>query len=118
MAEVALQQSEQRLMTIQEEEDQRIADELHDSTVQHLTAMDLNLMNLKSAARAGGDINPIVEDIGVSLQEATKELRAFSYLLHPTQLETDGLAPSLKRYVEGFAKAYATASKAEDDRSC
>ena len=104
LTELALRQSEQRLMTIQEEEDQRIADELHDSTVQHLTAMDLNLMNLKSAARTGGDINPIVEDIGASLQEATKELRAFSYLLHPTQLETDGLAPSLKRYVEGFAR--------------
>jgi signal transduction histidine kinase len=104
IAELALRQSEQRLMTIQEEEDQRIADELHDSTVQHLTAMDLNLMNLKSAAKTGGDINPIVEDIGESLQEATKELRAFSYLLHPTQLETDGLAASLKRYVEGFAR--------------
>ena len=104
IAEVALRQSEQRLMTIQEEEDQRIADELHDSTVQHLTAMDLNLMNLKSAVSTGGDINTIVEDLGESLQEATKELRAFSYLLHPTQLETDGLAASLKRYVEGFAR--------------
>jgi len=31
-------------------------------------------------------------------------LRAFSYLLHPTQLETDGLAASLKRYIEGFAR--------------
>jgi signal transduction histidine kinase len=104
MAEVALRQSEQRLLTIQEEEDQRIADELHDSTVQHLTAMDLNLMNLKSAASSGGNINPIIEDIGESLQEATKELRAFSYLLHPTQLETDGLAASLKRYIEGFVR--------------
>jgi signal transduction histidine kinase len=104
LTELALRHSEQRLMTIQEEEHQRIADELHDSTVQHLTAMDLNLINLRSAARAGGDINTIVEDIGESLQEAIKELRAFSYLLHPTQLETDGLTASLKRYIEGFAR--------------
>src|SRR5262245_56864462 len=91
-------------MTIQEEEDRRIAAELHDSTVQHLTAMDLNLLNLKSAARTNGDIDTIVGEIGESLQEAIKELRTFSYLLHPTQLERDGLAASLKRYVEGFAR--------------
>jgi signal transduction histidine kinase len=104
LTELALRNSEQRLMTIQEEEDRRIAAELHDSTVQHLTAMDLNLLNLKSAARTNGDIDTIVGEIGESLQEAIKELRTFSYLLHPTQLETDGLAASLKRYVEGFAR--------------
>ena len=48
-AEVSLRQSEERLLTIQEE-DHRIANELHDSTVQHLTAMDLDLINLKTAA--------------------------------------------------------------------
>jgi signal transduction histidine kinase len=104
LTELALRHSEQRLMTIQEEEDRRIAAELHDSTVQHLTAMDLNLLNLKSAARTSGDIDTIVGEIGESLQEAIKELRTFSYLLHPTQLETDGLAASLKRYVDGFAR--------------
>jgi len=104
LTELALRHSEQKVMTIQEEEDQRIAAELHDSTMQHLTAMNFNLMNLKSAARTGDDIDAIVEDIGKSLQEASKELRAFSYLLHPTQLETDGLAASLRRYVEGFAR--------------
>jgi signal transduction histidine kinase len=103
LTELALRHSEQKVMTIQEEEDQRIAGELHDSTMQHLTAMHFNLMSLKSAARTSGDMDAIVEDIGKSLQEASKELRAFSYLLHPTQLETDGLAASLRRYIEGFA---------------
>ena len=118
LTELALRHSEQRLMTIQEEEHQRIADELHDSTVQHLTAMELNLINIRSAARTGGDINAIIEDIGGSLQEAIKELRAFSYLLHPTQLETDGLVASLKRYVERVCQAHATTSEGEGDRSC
>jgi signal transduction histidine kinase len=49
-AEAFLRQSEERLLTIQEVEDHRITNELHDSTVQHLTAMDLDPINLKTAA--------------------------------------------------------------------
>ena len=42
-----------RLITLQEEERQLIAQELHDSTVQHLVAADLNLMGLRSKADPG-----------------------------------------------------------------
>ncbi len=45
----------ERLITLQEEERQRIAQELHDSTVQHLVAANLNLMSLRSKAGSGSD---------------------------------------------------------------
>ena len=41
----------ERLVNLQEEERQRIARELHDSTAQHLVAANLNLMSLRSKAR-------------------------------------------------------------------
>src|SRR5262249_32217149 len=49
-AENFLRQSKQRLLTLQREEHQRIAEELHDSTVQHLTAMGIYLTDLRATA--------------------------------------------------------------------
>ena len=38
------------------------------------------------------------------LQEASKELRAFTYLLHPPELQKEGLSATLGRYIEGFGR--------------
>ena len=96
-----LRLGEQRLLALQQEGQQRIAQELHDSTSQHLTAMALNLMALRS--RAGADATGIIDDIRGSLKEATRELRSFGYLLHPVEVQKDGLHWTLRRYVDGFA---------------
>jgi hypothetical protein len=39
-----------------------------------------------------------------SLEEATEELSAFTYLLHPPDLQRDGLSATLSRYAEGFGR--------------
>src|SRR5262249_32019810 len=39
-----------------------------------------------------------------SLDEATRELRVFTYLLHPLGLENDGLEKTLRTYLDGFAR--------------
>ena len=44
----------ERLVNLQEEERQRIAQELHDSTAQHLVAANLNLMSLRAKVSARG----------------------------------------------------------------
>jgi signal transduction histidine kinase len=98
----SLQLSEQRLLTLHQEWQQRIAQELHDSTSQHLTAMALGLTMLKT--RAGAEVAGTIEDIRVSLKEATRELGSFGYLLHPAEVQRDGLHSTLQRYVEGFAR--------------
>jgi signal transduction histidine kinase len=103
-AELALGSSEARLLTLREDEHKRIAEELHDSTVQHLAAAELNLTNLEMSLQRGVDVTDVIRETQTSLHEATKELRSFSYLLHPMQLETDGLASSVQRYVDGFAR--------------
>jgi PAS domain S-box-containing protein len=103
MAEAETRQLSQRLLTVQDEERRQIARELHDSTMQHLAAMGLNMMSLKARAASDAKMRKLCDDIGVSLGEASRELRTFSYLLHPPDLEIDGLGPTLRRFVDGFA---------------
>jgi signal transduction histidine kinase len=92
-----------RLITVQEEERQRIAQELHDSTAQHLVAANLNLMSLRSrAALENGDAS-LWDEIEASMQEALKELRTFSYLMHPPVLLADGLRSTIRQYIGGYA---------------
>jgi signal transduction histidine kinase len=46
----------------------------------------------------------LLETVETSLEEATRELRVFTYLLHPLALENDGLERTLRTYLEGFAQ--------------
>jgi PAS domain S-box-containing protein len=95
---------EERLHALQDEERRRIANELHDSTAQHLLAIALYLMKIREDAAARPTILDILDEIDGSLEQATKELRAFTYLLHPPDLQRDGLSATLKRYTEGFSR--------------
>jgi signal transduction histidine kinase len=93
-----------RLCALREEERQRIAQELHDSTAQHLVAATLNLMTLRAKCSAYPGLHGLLESIETSLEEATRELRTFTYLLHPLALEKDGLERTLRTYLDGFAR--------------
>ena len=89
-------------LALQDEERRRIAQELHDLTAQHLVAIGLNLMRLRADAAGGTKSPDILDQIEGSLEEAAKELRAFTYLLHPPELQREGLSATLGRYIEGF----------------
>jgi signal transduction histidine kinase len=102
MAETEARQLAQRLLSVQDEERQVIARELHDSTAQHLVAAGLNMMALKARAASDGKICGLCEQIEGSLEKAHQELRTFTYLLHPPELESEGLRATLHRYIEGF----------------
>ena len=115
-AERSLRESEERASTLQEEERQRIAQELHDSTAQHLAAIGLNLMMLKIDKSSDAERTRALEDMKLSLQEATRELRTFTYLLHPPGLQRDGLSRTLERYVEEFGRRTGLETTLEQDR--
>ena len=100
IAQLEAKHLSQRVLSIQDDERQRIAQDLHDSTSQHLAAIGLNLIALKGAKGSCS----VLEDIENSLEEASKELRTFTYLLHPPALADDGLIGTLTRYVEGFRR--------------
>src|SRR6478609_6425106 len=92
-----------RLLSLQEEVQQRIASDLHDSTCQHLIAASLNLMRLRRAMSDNGSAEKLFDDIDASIDQAQREIRAFTYLLHPQNLLTDGLKITVEQFVNGFS---------------
>jgi signal transduction histidine kinase len=90
----------ERLLDIQEEERQRIALELHDSTSQHLVAVQLGLATLSQ----GRATDQTLADMREELKEAHREIRLLSYLLHPPRLAADGLEATLRQFVDGFQR--------------
>jgi PAS domain S-box-containing protein len=101
----------ERIITLQEEERQRIAQELHDSTAQHLVAASLTLMGLRPKTGMTGDEERLWDDVEASMGEALKELRTFTYLLYPAALRADGLRVTLQQYTEGYANRSGLAVK-------
>ena len=94
-----------RLLRLQDEERRHIARELHDTTVQGLTALGINLNVVKDSAP---DLNPraracLSESLGLA-EQCSREIRTLSYLLHPPLLDEVGLGSALRWFVEGYAK--------------
>lgn len=93
-----------RALDIQQAERQRIAREIHDSTSQHLVAINLNLINLRREVRGAGQVEKLLDDIERSASDAQQEIRLFSYLLYPSQLEQGGAKATIEHYVRGFSR--------------
>jgi two-component system, NarL family, sensor kinase len=92
-----------RLLSLQEEVQQRIASDLHDSTCQHLIAASLNVMRMRSALNDIESAERLCDDIDASIDQALREIRAFTYLLHPQNLVADGLKNTIEQFVNGFS---------------
>jgi two-component system, NarL family, sensor kinase len=91
------------LASIQDQIQQRVASDLHDSTCQHLIAASLGLMRIRRSLGDAVGIERLCDEIDASIDEALREIRAFAYLLHPQDLTIDGLKATIEHYAEGFA---------------
>jgi two-component system NarL family sensor kinase len=89
------------LLAAQEEERVRIAMELHDSTCQHLAALNLSMGRLRPLV-SGDKAAEVLADMTTSIGEVIKEIRVLSYLIKPAGLEQDGLARAVRGFVNGF----------------
>ncbi|MGH6909717.1 MAG: PAS domain-containing sensor histidine kinase, partial [Phenylobacterium sp.] len=103
LAQEALKVTSEQLLNARDEERQRIALELHDSTLQHLAAINFGLARLRRAS-PGKLATTILDTIATSLNEAVKETRVLSYLMKPRGLAGDGLAATVRQFLEGFAQ--------------
>ncbi|MGB7435789.1 MAG: PAS domain-containing protein [Candidatus Acidiferrum sp.] len=93
-----------RLLRLRDDEQRRIARELHDSVGQLIAAIAMNIAKVRTqshkldeaGARAVAENQALVEQLG-------KEVRTISHLLHPPLLDELGLISALRMYVEGFS---------------
>jgi signal transduction histidine kinase len=99
----ALRDLSARVLHLQDEERRHIARELHDSTVQALSGLKINISSLrKLAALEGCHSCTLLQQSGELAEQALNEVRTMSYLLHPPILEDFGLESALACYADGF----------------
>jgi signal transduction histidine kinase len=103
-AEEELRNLSVRLMQVQDEERRRIARDLHDSAGQSLAAIKMSLASLRAIGDAVPNFQQFVDDLDALSDEALREIRTTSYLLHPPLLDEAGFASAAQWFVEGFSK--------------
>lgn len=92
-----------RLLTLRDEEQRRVARELHDGLGQELVAakmtMDSALQKIStpSTQRALLDVSDMID-------RAIKQVRSISHLLHPPLLDEVGLLSAIQWYLDGLTK--------------
>jgi signal transduction histidine kinase len=91
----------------QEEERARLARELHDETIQTLTALDHKLQKVqKSLEKEPEPLRRSLDDLHTMVAGATAEVRRFSRALRPLYLEDLGLAPALELLAKESAAGF------------
>lgn len=105
-ANLALHELSAQLLRLQDDERKRIARELHDGTVQSLSAALMNLTLLADSPeirRLDFESRLVSKSLNLTHQSVT-ELRTMSYLLHPPVLDELGLVPALRSWIDGFSE--------------
>jgi signal transduction histidine kinase len=103
-AEEARRKISARIMKIQDEERRHIARELHDSIGQTLAALKMTVNPLSSVAPAGTATSKRVHEVNDLIDEAIRQTRTVSHLLHPPLLEELGFASAGSWYVTEFSR--------------
>jgi PAS domain S-box-containing protein len=94
-----------RLLQAQDEERRRLARELHDGVGQLLAAMNMNLTTLgEEKSKLSRDAREILDENAGLIEQASREIRTMSHLLHPPLLDEVGLESALLWYVDGFSE--------------
>jgi PAS domain S-box-containing protein len=100
----ALDRAARAVLRASEQERRRVARNLHDSTAQHLVAIDLGLSQLERRSFAPNPPTAVLRDMREALAAAHREIRTYTYLLHPPHLQRLGLEETLRIFVEGFGR--------------
>lgn len=95
----------QELMRARDKERRQMARELHESAGQSLAALKMTLGNLREALpkRNSAALSHLRSCVDLT-NEAVREVRTISYLMHPPMLDEAGLASALRWYAKGFSE--------------
>jgi len=100
-----LEELNAQMTRLQDEERRRIARELHDSVGQLLAAIGMNAVVLQAEShKLSPEAAKRVSENAAMVEEASRQIRTISHLLHPPLLDEAGLASALRWYVDGFSE--------------
>ena len=93
----------QKLITIQEEERRRLAEDIHDTLAQSLTGIGYKIQHCKdllgrNPRLLGGQFDNLIENINSVIDQSREIISS----LRPDLIDTMGLVPALKRHIVNF----------------
>jgi signal transduction histidine kinase len=91
------------IVQAQEEERQRIADDIHDDSVQVMTAVALRLATLRRRL-SSGDLDPLLLSLEHDVRQSINRLRRLMFVLRPPALEAHGVAAALQAFLAQVAE--------------
>ena len=100
-AEEELRKLPAQLLKAQDQERRRIARELHDTTAQNISALNMNLVRLEQEGVSASAAR-ILADCRALCDASLREIRTLAYLLHPPMLDQVGLLSAVRWLVGGL----------------
>jgi signal transduction histidine kinase len=103
--EANLHRLSQRLLRLRDTERRQTAIELHETVGQSLSSLKMCLGRLREALPEVDDRGrALVRDSMSLAEDAVREVRVVSYLMHPAMLDEGGLSPALDWLARGFSE--------------
>jgi PAS domain S-box-containing protein len=102
-----------RLVYVQEEERRRIAADIHDDTIQVITAASLRLQQLRRRLRDPQELQ-VMDKLEETLKRSLSRLRQLIFDLRPSSLEHGNLAAALRSLLEQVRAETGTEYRLED----
>jgi PAS domain S-box-containing protein len=91
-----------RLLRLKDEEQRRLARELHDSVGQLLVALSMNQSQVLNDPQISPGTAALITENASFVSHLSAQIRTISHLLHPPLLDEVGLGAGLRGFIEGF----------------
>jgi two-component system, NarL family, sensor kinase len=103
--EERLRRVSEQLLTLRDEEQRRMARQLHETVSQEMAALKMALARVAETLPKRDKIgNSFLQSAREFAEAVIQQVRTVSYLLHPLLLEEAGLGSALRWYASGFAE--------------
>jgi two-component system NarL family sensor kinase len=105
-AEAAIRDVNSKVIYAREQEQQRMARDLHDSAAQSLAALKMRLANtIEQYGASNRDVVRFLVSVEFGLGKVIRELREICHQMYPSILEVFGLAKALDGLLDDYRKA-------------
>ena len=103
-AERQLQSLSSRLLEVQDEEQRRIARELHDGPAQILFGIGTSVARIRERPDLPAEAAIALAECQAMVDECLRDVRSLAYVLHHPLLDSAGLTAAMKWFADGFSR--------------